>query len=386
MVLVEKNPHRLDADILVDMRKLETFTDDVIDDGKKADLLADDVCEVAEDWKKILSSTSYITSEFPTLIDALHSSDKIASDCSSLASGNLLYAAVKLFEDGYVERREEIPTVIEEVYQKRQKYMHSILSIERWTKNVDYIAKQAMYFCRKHDKKAEEKARQAEESLAERWKSTASKLIHLHGGKRGKDNESSKSPTSDDTVNAKTVTVTVTVAVTPHVSMKAESELIVSSFDEDAKSLVTDGEDIAKFVERNKTNIEVFANDVTTMQKEWKVAMKAVAHIQSIIPLVNEAMSEVEAIANIVRNASCPATLNLSSIIGLIKDGKKAFDDVEALYEIGGEIKAVLESVDILNAFLVATTRLVTKGRTLVQSYQSLTGENETKKSPSTSS
>jgi len=380
---VENEMNRLDADLMVDMKKLETFTDDVINDGKKAELLVHDVSEIDEDWKKTLASTSYITSEFPTLIDALHKSEKIASDCKSLSSsGNLVSDAVTLFKDGDVERVEDILTDIEEVYQNRQKYMHSILTIERWTKNVEHIVKQAMEFCHKHDKKAAEKAKRAEESFAKRWKCMKSKFSHnkLHHGGKGKDeSESESSTTSDDAV--KTVTVVV-----KHVSMKAESEKMVSSFDEDAKSLVTDGEDITKFVERNKTTIEAFSTDVTTMQTDWKASLKAIANVQSIIPLVNEALGEVKAIANLVKDAFDAAALNPTAIISLIEDGKQAFDDVKAIYEIAEKIKAVLEAVDILNAFLVATTDLVSKGRTLVISYRSLTGEKGGTKKLTTSS
>lgn len=386
----------LDTDVSVDMRKLESYENDAIDDGKKAELLARDVYEISEDWQKILSSSAFITSEFPTLIDAIHQSEDIASNCKSMTSGNIVDDMATFVKDGDVERVEKIYTDLNVVYKERQKYMHSLIAIERWTKNLKHIVTQAIVFCDKHDKKAAEKikkfgekAKEEEKSLAARMRGMKPKLSHsyhhnnLHHVLKAKKKEmkaktreidvSSKTSLPNNAVDSNTVNA-VKVDPNRHISMKDESDKIVSSMDEDSKSILMGGEDLVQYVEENKLTFEAFLKDAKAMKTDWKSSLQAIAKVQSIIPLANKALGEVKAVADLVRDAFGAAALNPSSIIAMIEDGKKAFDDADAIYEIGEKIKGVLDGVEVLSTFLKATSQLVSTGRALTRSFPNLTG------------
>ena len=79
--------HHLDEDLLVDMKNLE---DRAVDDYEKAKKFAKDVEDVYDGWMTILSTTSYLVSEYPTIIEALHQSDRMGSDLlHSVESGNV---------------------------------------------------------------------------------------------------------------------------------------------------------------------------------------------------------------------------------------------------------------------------------------------------------
>jgi len=377
----------LDEDLSVDMKKIGSYEVLADDDLQKAKLLASDVHEVAQDWKKVLHSSAYITGKIPNLVDALHETEKVISDCRGMASENIVGKTETFFKDGDLQKMEKIYTDLDDAYDNRQKCVHSLIAIERWTKNVEHIVTQAIVFCHKHDENAEEKVEKAERSLEKRLKSLDSKIsnkLHLHhgskekegkptvpdGGEKGEKNMPPKSAIQDDTVKAK---------ANKHISMKEESENIVSSFVIDTKLVVTDGEDTSKFIKNNKATIEAFEKEIKSMKTEWKLSLKAIANVQSIIPLVNEAMGEVEAIAKLVRDALGAAALNPSSFIALLEDGKHAFDDAKAVYEIGEKIKGVIASADVLGAFVNSATELITTGRVLVNAISSLNEGAETK-------
>lgn len=404
LLLISSVRNRLDEDELVDMRKLESITlvNDVISEGKKAQLLGDDVCEIVDDWKKVLSSCSFLINEFPTIIDSIHSTESIVSDFTSLVSGNIINAGIDLFNGIRSEEDKQqvlLLTDIRHVYNSRTKYSHSIIVIERWAKNIMYVVKEGIEFCHKHDEKVKEKAGKVNgsQSLVHRLlriskkkdrhqpHETSSSLTTSTTTTNNKNSDPKAPPSSSSEVavavtatTASTTTAVVVTDVTHHISIKAESEKIMSCIHDDVKSLVTDGEDVDKFVSSNVKTIAVLAADIETIKNDWKGALQSIGYIQSIIPLVNEAIASVEGIANLIRDSFGAATLNPSSFIALMQDGKQVFDDVHALYEIDKQIGAVLERVAILSAFLLAATGIIIKGRTLVLSYQSITNSSTT--------
>ena len=380
----------LETDVSVDMRKLENYENEAIDDGKKAEKLVRDVYEISEDWQKILTSSAFITSEFPTLVDAIHQCEYIASNCESMTSGNIVEDVATFVKDGDVERMDKTYTDLNAVYEQRQKYMHSLIAIERWTKNLKHIVTQTIIFCDRYDKKAEEKTKfvermkEEEKSLVARMKGMKSKVLHSYNHnhhrshlhhilKAKKKKTSSKTSLPNNAVGSNTVNV-VKVDPNRHISMKDEADKLVSSMDEDSKLIVKGGENLVQYVEENQSTFEAFFKDAKSMKTDWKPSLQAIASLQSIIPLVNKALSEVKAIADLVRDSFGAAALNPSSIIAMIEDGKKAFDDADAIYEVGEKIKGVLDGVEVLGAFLKATGQLVSTGRALTRSFPRLTG------------
>jgi hypothetical protein len=308
-----------------------------------------------------------------------------------MTSGNIVDDVATFVKDGDVKRMEKIYTNLNAVYEQRQKYMHSLIAIERWTKNLKHIVTQTVVFCEKYDKKAEEKTKkfvervkEAEKSLVARMKGLKSKILHNHHRNHHrsylhhvleakKKKMSSKTSLPNNAVDSNTVDV-VKVDPNRHISMKDEADKLVSSMDEDSKLIVKGGEDLVQYVEENQSTFEAFFKDAKSMKTDWKPSLQAIGSLQSIIPLVNKAISEVKAIADLVRDAFGTAALNPSSIIAMIEDGKKAFDDADAIYEVGKKIKGVIVGVEVLGAFLKSTSQLVSTGRALTQSFPHLTG------------
>ncbi|VEU40570.1 unnamed protein product [Pseudo-nitzschia multistriata] len=356
----------LTPDLTVDMKKLQTFKTEVVNDGKKAEAMIKDCEEIYQDWKKILASASYLTSEYPTILDAFHQTELVESD---FKSGDILKG---------VEEMEKVYEDIEEVYQSRAQLMHSFIAIERWTGNIDLIVKQAIDFCEKHDQKAKEKAEEAEKSLKLRLRKMESRILHrmhldhlLVKMGKGLDKSTIESSEPEPTTVVKEETKTIVVK---HISMREEAEKFASSVEEDTKALVVEAENIEDFMKKNKTTIDAFVNDSKEIKKDWGASLKAIANVQSIIPLVTKALDEVDAIGNLIQDACGAASLNPTAIIAVIKDGKKAWDDFEAIYQLGQKIKQVFEHLVVLEAFIKATVQLISTGRVLVKAYQASCG------------
>ena len=240
--------------------------------------------------EKILHSNSYLTSQFPNLIDALHQIDTIAS---GLKNGVFM-------KDDDFKNVEYLFEDMEHVYQNRQKFVHSLLAIERWVDNVNRIVEEAIVFVKRHEQKDSEWMNAERRKYASLWKRMGPKLYrapHRMSSEckkmKGKEVESSSYLFAKPGVSP-----TTTKHV--HVSMKDESEKIVSNFDKE--TIVAHAVDAEQFIEKNKTTIDDFAKDAETMKEDWKPSMKALANIQSIIPLVNKAFDEVKAIGSAVGN------------------------------------------------------------------------------------
>ena len=306
-------------DDFVDMRKFtKVYTDDVITEGKKAALLGEDIHEIVEDWKVVLGACSYLVDEFPTMIGALKTSETIATKCTELlvAPEKLVYNVPLIAKD-----TRTCMATIDTLYQNRLHCMHEIVIIERWTHNVAYIVHLGIEFCQKHDHKAKDKATKKNTSFLERFtqhqKHAHKKedtTTHTTGTTPKPTTVHTNSPPTTTTTTSSPSVATATTAaaaagtISPHISVKSEGESVLAKLDDKAHSLVTDGEDIVHYVKRNAITLEHFVTNVMTLQDDWKTALHCIAHIQTIIPLVTEAIHEVQGIADLIRD--CKSTIH----------------------------------------------------------------------------
>ena len=302
-------------DDFVDMRTLtKVYTDDVINEGKKAALLGEDIHEIMEDWKVVLGACSYLVDEFPTIIGALKTSETIATKCTELlvAPEKLVYNVPLMAKDTLT-----FMSTIDTLYQNRLHCMHEIVIIERWTHNVAHIVHLGVDFCQKHDTKAKDKATKKITSFLERFTphhihphKKEDKTTHTTGTtpKPTAENSNSHATTTTTPSSPSVATAAAAGTISPHVSVKSEGESFLAKLDEKAHSFVTDGEDIVHYVKRNAITLEHFVTNVRTIQDDWKTALHCIAHIQTIIPLVTEAIHEVQGIADLIRD--CKSTIH----------------------------------------------------------------------------
>ena len=111
-------------DDFVDMRTLtKVYTDDVINEGKKAALLGEDIHEIMEDWKVVLGACSYLVDEFPTIIGALKTSETIATKCTELlvAPEKLVYNVPLMAKDTLTFMSTIVPNTCRRIWQGKRR-------------------------------------------------------------------------------------------------------------------------------------------------------------------------------------------------------------------------------------------------------------------------
>jgi len=170
------------------------------------------------------------------------------------------------------------------------------------------------------------------------------------------------SPESSSSSPSTASATTTTTTTTTHFS-KLEAEF---------KKIVIDCEHITTFMATNAINLKILVTDIDTIEDDWKGALQSIGQIQNIVPLIVEAMIEIQKLELIVRAGFVAGVVAgpVGAVVGAAVGVGGAVSGVGALLELETKMYHVLVDVATLRAFLTASTSVVIKSRTIISSYK----------------